>query len=154
MLTRRDEEDEGGREFAQSEGGRGEEGVVGRGIMLNKPTWKDGRHFESILESLCSLRIFYVSLFQRNHHPPVDHPPHSLSSISSLSTFLFPFFSSPIPLSFCSGENVHPPWRGGKRVVAPSKMEVIYAALGGTLHHRNHPLSPRFSTPPSPSFVR
>lgn len=29
-------------------------------------------------------------------------------------------------------------------MVAPSKMEVIYAALGGTLHHRNHPLSPRF----------
>lgn len=38
VLTRRDEEDEGGREFAQSEGRRGEEGVVGRGIMLNKPT--------------------------------------------------------------------------------------------------------------------
>lgn len=29
--------------------------------MLNKLTWKGGRHFESILESLCSLRIFYVS---------------------------------------------------------------------------------------------
>lgn len=30
--------------------------------MLNKPTWKDSRHFESILESLCSLRIFYIHL--------------------------------------------------------------------------------------------
>lgn len=28
-------------------------------IMLNKPTWKGVWHFESILESLCSLRIFY-----------------------------------------------------------------------------------------------
>lgn len=38
VRTRRDEEGEGGREFAQSEGRRSEEGVVGRGIMLNKPT--------------------------------------------------------------------------------------------------------------------
>jgi len=46
----------------KSTGARDEERLPRSGIMLNKPTWKDSRHFESILESLCSLRIFYVYL--------------------------------------------------------------------------------------------
>lgn len=63
------------------------------GIMLNKPTWKDSRHFESILESLCSLRIFYVYLLHATR-PTSLLPPYNRRHLRSSfspprSNFLF-----------------------------------------------------------------
>lgn len=68
------------------------------GIMLNKPTWKDVRHFESILESLCSLRIFYVYLLRATRTtsplPPYNPTPSPL--FLPTSAFGLSFSSRPI----------------------------------------------------------
>lgn len=72
------------------------------GIMLNKPTWKDHvRHFESILESLCSLRIFYVYLLRATRTtratsplPPYNPTPSPLFLPTPGPPRTFFFFSS------------------------------------------------------------
>lgn len=77
------------------------------GIMLNKPTWKDVRHFESILESLCSLRIFYVYLLRATRTtlplPPYNSTPSPLFLPTPAFGLFFPLvLSYPLGFKSCS----------------------------------------------------
>lgn len=75
--------------------------------MLNKPTWKDVRHFESILESLCSLRIFYVYLLRATRTtlplPPYNSMPSPLFlPIPAFGLFFLLVLSYPLGFKSCS----------------------------------------------------
>lgn len=114
-----------------------------RGIMLNKPTWKDSRHFESILESLCSLRIFYIYLPHATRPtsllPPCNRRHLCFSFSPPRSDFLFllalscPRLRESFSSSFSSSSSSFASRRGGCTLEDGSYLR----GTRSTLHRRD-----------------